>query len=36
MFQLTYINRKAAIKPELCPRFMQKQTGTNFDKIGSL
>ena len=36
MFQLSYINYRPAIKPELCHRFDLKQTGTDFDKIHSL
>jgi len=36
MSQLSYINTRSAIKPELCHRFVSNQLGTDFDKIHSL
>jgi len=36
MSQLSYINPRSAIKPELCHRFVSNQLGTDFDKIHSL
>ena len=35
MWQLTYINPHAAIKPELCQGHCPKHSGTDFDKIDS-
>ena len=36
MFQLSYINPRPAIKPELCQRIVSNQKGTDFDKIHPL